>query len=152
MNARKQPLLLCVLCGAVHVDWRWPLSWLHSVMMVLSTSLLRVGGACPSHPAFTRSSPPLELGSPTKYCTYICRVQSCVWHLPKYWPPPPPLHPASVSSPPTKGGGWGVHTRRAVRGWGVNILEDARHWIGPLQYNLSTGRPLHPLPSKTGDM
>jgi hypothetical protein len=31
--------------------------------------------------------------------------------------------PESVSSPRTKGGG--VHTRRAVRGWGVNILEDA---------------------------
>ncbi len=28
--------------------------------------------------------------------------------------PPPPLHPASVSSPRTKGGG--VHTRRAVKG------------------------------------
>jgi hypothetical protein len=32
-----------------------------------------------------------------------------------------------------------VHTRRAVRGCmgggGVNILEDARHWIGLLQYN-----------------
>jgi hypothetical protein len=53
--------------------------------------------------------------------------------------PPPPLHPASVSSPRTKGGGeGGVHTRRAVREWGVNILEDARHWIGLLQYNLST--------------
>jgi hypothetical protein len=32
--------------------------------------------------------------------------------------PPPPLHPASVSSPRTKGGGGG-HTRRAVRGGGV---------------------------------
>jgi hypothetical protein len=52
--------------------------------------------------------------------------------------PPPPLHPASVSSPRTKGGG--VHTRRAVRGWGVNILEDARHWIGLLQYNPSTAK------------
>ncbi len=35
---------------------------------------------------------------------------------------PPPLHPASVSSPRSKGGGvgWGgtVHTRRAVRSWG----------------------------------
>jgi hypothetical protein len=30
--------------------------------------------------------------------------------------PPPPLHPASVSSPRTKGGR--VHTRWAVRGWG----------------------------------
>jgi hypothetical protein len=49
--------------------------------------------------------------------------------------PPPPLHPASVSSPRTKRG---IHTRRAVRGWGVNILEDARHRIGLLQYNLST--------------
>jgi hypothetical protein len=47
---------------------------------------------------------------------------------------PSPLHPASVSSPAPKG----VHTRRAVRGWGVNILEDARHWIGLLQYNPST--------------
>jgi len=46
---------------------------------------------------------------------------------------PPPLHPAGVSSPRTKGG---VHTRRAVRG--VNILEDARHWIGLLQFNPST--------------
>ncbi len=34
--------------------------------------------------------------------------------------PSPPLHPASVSSPHTKG--------RAERGWGVNISEDARHW------------------------
>jgi hypothetical protein len=25
-----------------------------------------------------------------------------------------------------------------MRGWGVNILEDARHWIGLLQYNPST--------------
>jgi hypothetical protein len=51
--------------------------------------------------------------------------------------PHPPLPLASVSSPRTKGGP--VHTRRAVRGWGVNISEDARHWIGLLQYNPSTG-------------
>ena len=50
--------------------------------------------------------------------------------------PPPPLHPASISSPHTIGRE--VHTRRAVRGWGVNISEDARHWIGLLQYNPST--------------
>ncbi len=50
--------------------------------------------------------------------------------------PRPPFHPASLSSPRTKGGG--VHTRRAVRGGGVNISEDARHWIGLLQYNPST--------------
>jgi hypothetical protein len=72
--------------------------------------------------------------------TDICRVQSTVWRLPKYWPPPPPspLHPARVSSPRTKDGGGTQYTRRAVRGWGVNILEDARHWIGLLQYNPST--------------
>ncbi len=53
--------------------------------------------------------------------------------------PLPPSLPASVSSPRTKGGG--IHTRRAVRGWGVNILEDAGHWIGLLLYNLSTVVP-----------
>jgi hypothetical protein len=36
----------------------------------------------------------------------------------------------------------GVHTRRAVRGWGVYILEDARHRIGLLQYNLSTSQTI----------
>jgi hypothetical protein len=42
--------------------------------------------------------------------------------------PPPPFHPASVSSPLTKGaGGYTL----AGRWGGVNILEDARHWIGP---------------------
>jgi len=52
--------------------------------------------------------------------------------------PPPPLHPASVSSPCTKGG---THSHRAVRGVGegFNILEDAKHRIGLLQYNLSGG-------------
>jgi hypothetical protein len=72
----------------------------------------------------------------TAQSTYICRVQSCVWRLPKYCKiltPHPPLHPASVSSP---------HTRRATRGWGVNILKDAGHWIGLLQYNLYTGESI----------
>jgi hypothetical protein len=50
--------------------------------------------------------------------------------------PPPPLPPASVSSHRTKGEV--VPTRWPVRGWGVNISEDARHWIGLLQYNPST--------------
>jgi hypothetical protein len=51
--------------------------------------------------------------------------------------PLPPLHPASVSSPRTKGGvlgGGGTHSP-AGEGVGVNISEDARHWIGLLQYN-----------------
>ncbi len=45
-------------------------------------------------------------------------------------PAHPPLHPASVSSPRTKGGEGGGYTLGAVRGWGVNILKDARHWNG----------------------
>jgi hypothetical protein len=71
--------------------------------------------------------------------TYIYRVQSSVWRLPNI-DPPPPLHPASVSSPRTKGGGeggYGTHSPGG-EGVGVNISEDARHWIGLLQYNPST--------------
>ncbi len=51
--------------------------------------------------------------------------------------PPPPLPQTSVSSPRPKARGRGVHTRRMARGWWVNISEDARHWIGLLQYNPS---------------
>jgi hypothetical protein len=50
--------------------------------------------------------------------------------------PPPPLHPASVSSPAQKRR-FGTHS---PGGEGVNISEDARHWIGLLQYNPSTLR------------
>jgi hypothetical protein len=50
--------------------------------------------------------------------------------------PPPPLPLASAFSPRTKGGG--VHNRRGLKGCGVNISEDARHWISLLQYNPST--------------
>ncbi len=68
--------------------------------------------------------------------TYKCRVQSCVWLASsKILTPHTPLHLASVSSPRTKSGG--VHTLAGR--WGVSILEDARHWIVLLQYNLSTG-------------
>jgi hypothetical protein len=41
---------------------------------------------------------------------------------------PTPSPPSECVLRRTKGGA--IHTRRAVRGWGVNILEDARHWIG----------------------
>jgi hypothetical protein len=48
--------------------------------------------------------------------------------------PHPPLRPASVSNPrPPPPQRRGVHTRRAERGWGVNILEDERHMIALLQ-------------------
>jgi hypothetical protein len=51
---------------------------------------------------------------------------------------PQPLSTQRVCpTPAPKAGGGGVHTRQGVRGLGVNT-EDARHWIGLLQYNPST--------------
>ncbi len=47
--------------------------------------------------------------------------------------PPPPSPPSECVLHPAPKAGGGVHTRRAVRGVGVNILEDARHRIGLLQ-------------------
>ncbi len=45
--------------------------------------------------------------------------------------PPPPSPPGECVSPAIVGGGG--HTRRAERGMGVNILEDARHRIALLE-------------------
>ncbi len=55
---------------------------------------------------------------------------------------PHPLSTQRVCLPPHQ---WrGIHSRRAVRGW-VNVSEDARYWIGLLQYNPSTDSTLsHP--------
>jgi hypothetical protein len=52
---------------------------------------------------------------------------------PKYLHPTPRSTQRVCPPPAPKAGG---HTRREVRG--INILEDARHWIGLVQYNLST--------------
>ncbi len=84
-----------------------------------------------------RHPPKPEKFSNTAFCTkYICRVQSSVWRLPKYWPPTPSPTSECVLPPHQR---QGVYTRRAVRGGGgVNILEDARQWIGLLRYNPST--------------
>ncbi len=63
--------------------------------------------------------------------TFACRVQ-IVSGVFQNIDPPPPLHPLSVSSLRTRGGG--LHTRWAVRGWGVNILEEPD--IGLVSYSL----------------
>jgi hypothetical protein len=42
-------------------------------------------------------------------------------------PPPPPPPGECVPPPPPAFGAGGRHTRWVERGWGVNILEDARH-------------------------
>ncbi len=71
-----------------------------------------------------------------KVLTYVeCRVLSGAFQNID----PPPFPPSECVLPPHQRRG--VHTRRAVRGWWVNILEDARHWIGLLQYNLCTLTP-----------
>jgi hypothetical protein len=79
--------------------------------------------------------------SPHKVLTYVeNRAVSRV--LFQNIDPPPPSPPSECVLPPHQRRV--VHTRRAGGGWGwgVNILEDARHRIGLLQYNLSTGAPL----------
>ncbi len=53
-----------------------------------------------------------------KVLTYN-RVQSSVWRLPNYWPPTP-LYTQQV---------WGVHTRRAVRGWGSIVWKTPDIWL-----------------------
>ncbi len=79
--------------------------------------------------------------------THICRVQSCVWRLPKYWPPPTPLPLASVSSPRIKGGST-VHTRRAAGGGGSIFWKTPD--IGSASYSIISLRPLLcPVPSQT---
>ncbi len=48
--------------------------------------------------------------------------------------PPTPSPPSECVLPGTKGGGY---TSPGGEGMGGNIWEDARHWIGLLQYNPS---------------
>jgi hypothetical protein len=56
-------------------------------------------------------------------------------------PPPTPLSTQRVCPPPAPKAG-GTHSPGGEGGGGVNILEDASHRIGLLQYNLSTPRPI----------
>ncbi len=73
--------------------------------------------------------------------TYIYRVQSSVWRLPNYWPPTPSPPSKSVLPPHQRREG-GTHSPGGEGVW-VNISEDARHWIGLLKYNPSTGSVVH---------
>ncbi len=75
--------------------------------------------------SFTFVSLALPLVGPIRREIITVRGQSYVFRLPKYWPPTPPLPLVSVYPPPLLRGedtlaGW-------RGGWGVNILEDARH-------------------------
>jgi hypothetical protein len=77
------------------------------------------------------------VGRTTKY---LHRVQSSVWRLPNYWPPPPtPSSPSECVLPRTEGGGYTTHSPCGERG-GQSIFRKTPHWIGLLQYNPSTCR------------
>ncbi len=81
---------------------------------------------------------------------YICRVQSSVLRLPKYWPPTP--RPSECVLPPYQRLG-GTHSPGREGVVWVNILEDARHWIGLLQFNpstVSTDSEIHSYTESTG--
>ncbi len=99
-------------------------------------------------PPFTFVCPPLPpfpSACLVPQSTYIDRVQSSVWRLQNYRPP---THtpPSEYVLPMHNGGGYTLAVQG--RAWGVNILEDARHWIGLLQYNSSTlsSLPVQPPP------
>jgi hypothetical protein len=73
--------------------------------------------------------------------TYICRVQSSVWRLPKYWPPTP-LSTKRVCPPPAPEAG-GTHSPGGKGVGGGSIFRKtpciglASFSINPLRYELS---------------
>ncbi len=64
--------------------------------------------------------------------TYILRVQSCVWRLPKYWPftpfspyrvcPPPAPKAGGTHSPGGEGDGGSIFGRRQPQDWLLTII------------------------------
>ncbi len=54
--------------------------------------------------------------------TYICRVHSSVWRLPKHWPPTPSPPSECVLPPPQRQGGRRVHYTLAERRGGGSIF------------------------------
>ncbi len=76
------------------------------------------------------------LGRSHKVLTYIeYRAGSGVFRT---IDPPTPSTASECVLPRTKGGGGGGTHSPGGEGLGVNISEDARHWIGLLQYKPST--------------
>jgi hypothetical protein len=69
--------------------------------------------------------------------TYIYRVQRAVSIVYRTIDPPPPSPPSECVLPPQQRLGYTTHSPGS-EGVGVNISEDAIHWIGLLQYNPST--------------
>ncbi len=110
---------------------------------------------CPLVGTGTGTPPPLllQLSVPhghkvLKYIEY--RTVSGVSELPNYWPPIL-LRPACVSSPCTKGGGWGGGANHSlggdsVRGW-VNIRKTPDIWL--VSYSIIPLR-CAPLPQRLG--
>jgi hypothetical protein len=100
----------------------WTILWLSLLPSLLIMSLCCCCKLLLLTPAFHPPPPPLHPHAVEGYSKcqwtclpsllpihhmYICRVQSCVWRLPKYWPPPPPPSSQRVCPPSApKAGGY----------------------------------------------
>ena len=84
--------------------------------------------------SFPRSKKISSVQSLSSQSTYMRRLQSCAWRLPKYWPPTP-LSTQRVCPPPApKAGGGGVPPRRRCGGWGAMFWKTPA--IGLASYSL----------------
>jgi hypothetical protein len=72
----------------------------------------------------------------TPQSTYVCRVQSSVWRLPKYWPPTPFPPSECVLPPPPKAGGGYYTLARRWGGWGGGSIFWKTPDIGLASYNI----------------
>jgi hypothetical protein len=73
--------------------------------------LVRLAASWQQAPAQHICETRVESPNQVPQSTYLYRVQSSIWRLPNYLlTPPPPLHPASVSSPPPHQRRGGTHS------------------------------------------